>query len=109
MSPVLRCAHAATGTALVTTGGRLERKRDGRLIAGVGAGVAAYLDVGRLTVRIALWFLGGILLYAVLWALMPDEGDASRRLSPALFWTVVVVSVVLQFVAVTAYFSRAGA
>jgi phage shock protein PspC (stress-responsive transcriptional regulator) len=84
---------------------RIERKRAGRMIAGVAAGVAEYLDVGRLAVRIALWFLGGVLLYLVLWALMPEEGDTSRRLSPAVFWLVVVVSVVLQFVAVTAYFS----
>jgi phage shock protein PspC (stress-responsive transcriptional regulator) len=84
---------------------RLERKREGRVIAGVAAGIADYLDVGRLVVRIALWFLGGILLYVVLWGLMPDEGDRSRRLSPGLFWAVVVASIVLQFMAVTTYFS----
>jgi len=84
---------------------RLERKRNGRVVAGVGAGVADYLDVSRLSVRIALWFLGGVLLYLVLWALMPEEGDTSRRLAPTVFWLVVVASIVLQLLAVTAYFS----
>jgi phage shock protein PspC (stress-responsive transcriptional regulator) len=81
----------------------LERKREGRLIAGVGAGIAAYLDAGVIAVRLALWVLGGVLLYGVLWALMPEEGDESRQLSPRLFWLIVVGSAVLQFTALAAY------
>ncbi len=82
---------------------RLERKREGRVLAGVGIGLSEYFDVGVLAVRIALWFLGGLILYVVLWALMPDEGDTNRSLSPGLFWLVVVGSLALQFWAIASY------
>ncbi len=84
-------------------GRRLERRRDGRVIAGVAAGLSEYFDVGVWAVRVALWFLGGLLLYVILWALMPEEGDMSKSLSPGLFWLISLVALALQFWALASY------
>ena len=86
------------------TARRLERKKEGRLLAGVGIGLSEYYDVGVLAVRIALWALGGVILYLILWALMPDERDTTRNLSPGLFWAVAIGSLALQLWAIAAYF-----
>ncbi len=61
----------------------LHRVGRGRMLAGVAAGLADYLDVDPTIVRIAfvaLAFLGGLAvpLYLAGWLLIPDEGsDAS--------------------------------
>ena len=66
--------HGASGTK------HLYRHRDGRLIAGVCAGVAAYFGVDVTLVRIGFaiftifWGLGA-LLYLVAWAVIPEEGE----------------------------------
>lgn len=57
----------------------LQRPVHGRMVAGVAAGLARYLDVDPVLVRIAivvLAFLGGmgVLVYAAAWLLMPEEG-----------------------------------
>ena len=57
----------------------LRRPIDGRLIAGVAAGVADYFDIDVVVVRIALAVLAlagglGIPLYVAAWLLVPDEG-----------------------------------
>ena len=57
----------------------LRRSGAGRLIAGVAAGLADYLDVDVAIVRIvfvALALLGGlgVPLYAAAWLLVPEEG-----------------------------------
>ena len=58
----------------------LYRRRDGRLIAGVCAGVAAYFGVDVTLVRLGFaiftifWGLGA-LLYLVAWAVIPEEGE----------------------------------
>src|SRR6185436_1454733 len=57
---------------------RLYRPRDHRIVAGVASGLAEHLGVPLLAVRIALvvllGFSGlGLLLYAVFWAVLPQQ------------------------------------
>jgi phage shock protein C len=59
---------------------RLHRIRSGRMLAGVAAGLADYLDVEPNLVRIGfvvLALMGGVAvpLYLAGWLLIPDEGD----------------------------------
>jgi phage shock protein PspC (stress-responsive transcriptional regulator) len=61
---------------------RLHRGGDGRMLAGVAAGLADYFDVDPTLVRIgfvALAFLGGLAipLYLAGWLLIPEEGADS--------------------------------
>jgi phage shock protein PspC (stress-responsive transcriptional regulator) len=58
----------------------LSRPRDDRMVAGVAAGIARYVGVDVLLVRIAfavLTLVGGvgIPLYVACWLLVPDEGS----------------------------------
>lgn len=57
---------------------RLMRSRDDAIIAGVAGGIARYLGVDSAIVRlvfVALAFTGaGVLLYLLLWIIMPREG-----------------------------------
>lgn len=60
----------------------LVRPREGRMIAGVAAGIADRYGWSRSTVRLLFvlsLLLPGpqILVYLVLWALMPEEGAAA--------------------------------
>lgn len=62
---------------------RLERPSDSRILAGVAAGVADYLGVSALAVRlglVALALLGGaaVPLYLTAWLLMPPTGGTSH-------------------------------
>jgi phage shock protein PspC (stress-responsive transcriptional regulator) len=57
---------------------QLRRSFEGRMVAGVAAGVARYFDVDVVVVRIALVALTlmagiGVPLYAAAWLLVPDE------------------------------------
>jgi phage shock protein PspC (stress-responsive transcriptional regulator) len=59
---------------------RLERKRQGRWVAGVCAGLADYLQIDATVVRVVITVLAlfaglGPLAYVVCWVLMPEEGD----------------------------------
>lgn len=59
---------------------RLHRIRSGRMLAGVAAGLADYLDVDPTLVRIGfvvLALMGGIAVpvYLAGWLLIPDEGS----------------------------------
>ncbi len=61
---------------------RLTRVEDGRMIAGVCAGLAKYLGVDATVVRLifvllALFAAGGVLLYLILWLIMPMEPGVS--------------------------------
>jgi signal transduction histidine kinase len=64
---------------------RLHREREGRVIAGVCAGLGRHIGVDPLLVRVA--FIGaaaaggvGVVLYALAWALLPEaEGDVTVR------------------------------
>ena len=58
---------------------RLHRQPEGRLVAGVAAGIAAYLAVDTAAVRVAfvvLGFCGGMALplYLAAWLLIPEQG-----------------------------------
>jgi phage shock protein PspC (stress-responsive transcriptional regulator) len=60
---------------------RLERPQDGRVVAGVAAGLAQYTQVStgliRLAFIIATVFGGfGLLAYVVAWLIMPAKGEA---------------------------------
>jgi phage shock protein C len=60
-------------------GNRLLRLRDGRMVAGVCAGLAAYFNVDVNLVRLGFGvftvFYGlGILAYLIAWAILPEEG-----------------------------------
>jgi phage shock protein PspC (stress-responsive transcriptional regulator) len=57
---------------------RLTRVEEGRMIAGVCAGLGRYLGIDVTIVRVifallALFAMGGVLLYLVLWLIMPME------------------------------------
>ncbi len=58
---------------------QLRRSRSNRMLAGVCAGLAAYFAIDPAIVRIIFVLLGlpggapGILIYLVLWLVMPDE------------------------------------
>src|SRR5260370_7282669 len=61
---------------------RLYRIRDGRVIAGVCAGLAAYFGVDPTLVRLAFALLTvfggvGVLLYLGAWLVIPDEVDGT--------------------------------
>jgi phage shock protein PspC (stress-responsive transcriptional regulator) len=70
-------------------GGPLRRPWQGRMVAGVAAGTAEYLDVDVVVVRIALvvlTFLGGLgpVAYVAGWLLIPQEGERASVLEHAL-------------------------
>ncbi len=64
---------------------RLLRSRTEKVIAGVAGGIAAYVDVDPVIVRLAflaLTFTGvGLFLYPILWIIMPIEG--TQKAGPA--------------------------
>jgi phage shock protein PspC (stress-responsive transcriptional regulator) len=63
----------------------LRRSRRHRIVAGVCGGLAEWLGWRPLAVRVlfvlvgALPFLSGVLVYAVLWLLIPEEADPRPR------------------------------
>ena len=66
----------------------LRRPQQGRMIAGVAAGIAEYLGIDVTVVRVGLVVLGlvggfGFPLYIAAWLIMPAEGAAA---SPAEEW-----------------------
>ena len=59
---------------------RLLRIRQGRIVAGVCTGLAAYFGVDVNLVRLAfgdltVFYGQGILLNVIAWAILPEEGD----------------------------------
>ena len=61
-------------------GSRLFRPKQGRMVAGVCAGLAAYFKVDVNLVRLGFGvftvFYGlGVLLYLIAWAILPEEGE----------------------------------
>ena len=62
---------------------KLTRSNDDGMVAGVAAGLAEYLDIDPALVRllfVLLTILGGhgILVYAILWLLMPKENISEK-------------------------------
>jgi len=62
------------------SGKRLERPLKGRMVAGVAAGLAEYLDVDPTVVRVIFaavsLFAGvGVLIYLAGWLLIPEQGE----------------------------------
>ena len=61
-------------------GKRLLRIRQGRIVAGVCAGLGAYFGVDVNLVRLAfgvltVFYALGILLYLIAWLILPEEGE----------------------------------
>jgi phage shock protein C len=61
---------------------RLYRTRDGQIVAGVCAGLAAYFAIDPTLVRLAFGLLTlfgglGVLLYLGAWVMIPDEVDGA--------------------------------
>jgi phage shock protein C len=70
-------------------GKRLLRPRDGRMVAGVCTGLAAYFGVDVRLVRLAfgvftIFYGVGILVYLAAWAILPEEGEGSSPLASFL-------------------------
>lgn len=62
---------------------KLVRSKNNRVIAGVAAGMAQYLNIDPTVARI-LWALTllpggipGVILYVVCWLIIPEEGNGS--------------------------------
>ncbi|WP_158296532.1 PspC domain-containing protein [Nocardioides albidus] len=86
---------------------RLRRSRDDRKVAGVAAGVARHLDIDPLLVRIAFVVLtffggGGLILYAVCWLFVPEEGteDTVIRVDEGIRTAVLIVGGVVAIASV---------
>jgi phage shock protein C len=61
---------------------RITRSRNDRLIAGVASGLAAYFNIDPLLVRLGFALLAfingmGILLYIILWLLLPSQDSVA--------------------------------
>lgn len=59
---------------------RLVRERDGKMIAGVAAGIADYFEVDVNLIRVILAVTAvmggfGLVVYLVMWVLVPEEGS----------------------------------
>lgn len=72
-------ADSSRRPGLPTRSQTLTRRRDDRMVAGVASGIAGYVGVDALFVRIAFALLAvvggvGIPLYVACWLLIPDEG-----------------------------------
>ena len=70
-------------------GKQLLRRRDGRMVAGVCAGLAAYFGIDVNLVRLGFGifsvFYGlGILIYAIAWAILPGEDQSGSILESFL-------------------------
>ena len=70
--------HTASPSQPTAEPRRLTRVRAGKMLAGVSTGLARYLDVDPVVVRVgfvvATLFSGvGIVLYLACWVLMPQE------------------------------------
>ena len=71
---------AYTTTTTDQTTPQLRRPTEGRMLAGVAAGIARYLDVDVTAVRIILAVLAvvggaGVPIYLAAWLLVPEEGS----------------------------------
>ena len=70
-------------------GKRLLRRRDGRMVAGVCAGVAAYFGIDVNLVRLgfgvfSIFYGLGLFVYVIAWAILPEEDEDSSILESFL-------------------------
>jgi phage shock protein PspC (stress-responsive transcriptional regulator) len=70
-------------------GKRLLRHKDGRMVAGVCAGLAEYFGIDVNLVRLGFGiftiFYGlGLVVYAAAWAILPEEGEEGSILESIL-------------------------
>jgi len=86
--------------------GRLRRSRSDRKVAGVAGGLGRHLDIDPVILRVAfvvLAFFGGagLLLYGVMWLLVPEEGEdeAKVNLDPRTRTAALVIAGVLAALA----------
>ena len=68
---------------------RLVRIREGRMVAGVCVGVAAYFGVDVNLVRLAfgvftVFYALGILIYLIAWVILPEESEDNSILESFL-------------------------
>jgi phage shock protein C len=70
---------------------QLTRSTKNRMVAGVAGGLAEYLDVDPVAVRIGfvvgsllLGGIGGPIVYLLMWAVVPEEGKTTSIASDAL-------------------------
>jgi phage shock protein C len=61
---------------------RITRSRNDRMLAGVAGGLAAYFNIDPMFVRLGFALLGflngtGVMLYLLLWLLLPNEDSVS--------------------------------
>jgi phage shock protein C len=61
---------------------KITRSRSDRAVAGVAAGLAAYLNIDPVLIRLVFVFVAlanglGVLLYLVLWLLLPNEDSSA--------------------------------
>jgi signal transduction histidine kinase/phage shock protein PspC (stress-responsive transcriptional regulator) len=87
-----RCEHEGVTTDFrpSSTGRRLTRRDDG-MVAGVASGIADYLAVDPLVVRLAFGVLTvttgiGVVVYLLAWWFMPAPGAPSRHLPAPRSW-----------------------
>lgn len=85
----IKCRHCASRLDRRPGSREWERVREGRMIAGVCAGVARAFDVSATAVRVGLvlftllGFGWGLILYAALWVIMPVERNAPQIEEPS--------------------------
>ncbi|GAA4077049.1 PspC domain-containing protein [Nocardioides kongjuensis] len=86
---------------------RLRRSRDDRKVAGVAAGIARHLDIDPLLVRVAFVVLtffggGGLILYAVCWLFVPEEGteDTVVRVDEGIRTAALIIGGVVAIASV---------
>lgn len=102
------------GTGVGGSFRRLTRQREGRVVAGVAGGLARYLNVDPVILRIAfvgLTLLGflGVVLYLLAWLMIPERAGVdspgeslARRLAGAPPWVRVTLLVVGTLIALEA-------
>ena len=70
-------------------GKRILRRKDGRMVAGVCAGLADYFGIDVNLVRLGfgvftIFYGFGVLVYAAAWAILPEEGGEGSILESLL-------------------------
>ena len=94
-----------------TTTKRLERPKQGRVLAGVAEGISRHLEVDPALVRIGLAATSivggvGIVLYALAWLVIPEEdAEQSPLARDAATWAVwaLVALAILTLVNIALY------